>query len=903
MKNDRKFDIPRAVKQNPQLAAVVSKLVSPVGQSMLVRNGKLSPTLPQTFELRNMAMSTAASIRDADTIMKLLPDIEASRQILISSIISPKGPNTEEVIYSSEMKLMPANVSFAILAKIKEYFNTVYKIGPLLYEMCDESLFRTGSYPLVVIPEASVDEMINGELKLSMESLHMAETADKEMKKYIGLISRGPNVAAKQTGTLNYAIEALREAIMPAAGSDFDPSIESDTSISVYDNPQLLKSPILAQRLNNYLTAVKTFGKDSFVTESYAAESISDSAFMSGLYKSATAGGESVRYVKTAEQLSRESIGRPLIMRLPSESVIPVSMIGDPKNIIGAYVLLDQAGYPISSRGNVDYFNSMGANLAGMSSGGTLGGKILDKVNQQMGNLDASSMSASNQRLRALMIQRAYSEFVELDLANRLKNGSYGEGYALSRNDEVYRLMLARSLSGQNTQVLFIPKQLLTYVAFDYTDMGIGKTLLEDMKMNLGLRVALRFANVMTALNNSVTRKNVVIKFDPEDPDPYDTISKVEHEIVTANQGSIFPAGTISPALITDWLARSSYHFTFENHPGIPDLNIDFNEHQSNYIKVDTELEEMMRDDTTMGLGVPPELVSMSRQPEFATTAMFNNTLFVKRAVQLQKTLMEFVTMHVKNIIPNDRMLLEQIKDVIRQNLDLVVDAHPLIKKIPKEKRDSNLIINRLAMQFIDSLVLSLPEPLSKTTQEQMEAFSAYKDGLVEMLESIISDNLFTEEVAGKANVYAAEFRNAVVAKELMRWANDHGMFSDIMTAISNPDANHDKIDPAAREAADFTSFITKSLAQFGIRLKDVIRVSDKALEDFDKALGGDGETENSATTSTSTGGDSSNPDEPVTPGDSTPTEDNPTGEEGGTPGEDQPPTDDGMSDFDFDKF
>jgi hypothetical protein len=171
------------------------------------------------------------------------------------------------------------------------------------------------------------------------------------------------------------------------------------------------------------------------------------------------------------------------------------------------------------------------------------------------------------------------------------------------------------------------------------------------------------------------------------------------------------------------------------------------------------------------------------------------------------------------------------------------------------------------------------------------------------MLESIISDNLFTEEVAGKANVYAAEFRNAVVAKELMRWANDHGMFSDIMTAISNPDANHDKIDPAAREAADFTSFITKSLAQFGIRLKDVIRVSDKALEDFDKALGGDGDPENSATTDTTSGGDTSNPDEPTMPDDGAPTEDIPTGEEGSNPGEDQPPSDDGMTDFDFDKF
>ena len=66
-----------------------------------------------------------------------------------------------------------------------------------------------------------------------------------------------------------------------------------------------------------------------------------------------------------------------------------------------------------------------------------------------------------------------YQDVVEADLLARLRNGIYSSSAKIASNQEIFRIMLSRSLAGDMTQVLWVPKELLTYVAFEYDEDGV----------------------------------------------------------------------------------------------------------------------------------------------------------------------------------------------------------------------------------------------------------------------------------------------------------------------------------------------------------------------------------------------------------------------------------------------
>ena len=65
---------------------------------------------------------------------------------------------------------------------------------------------------------------------------------------------------------------------------------------------------------------------------------------------------------------------------------------------------------------------------------------------------------------------------IEEDLLGRLA-GIYGEDLSIGATGEIYKLMFARSLAKKHTQLVFVPKTLLTYFAFDYNDQRLPLNL------------------------------------------------------------------------------------------------------------------------------------------------------------------------------------------------------------------------------------------------------------------------------------------------------------------------------------------------------------------------------------------------------------------------------------------
>ena len=158
----QRFPVMSLVRQDPSLAAVISKLIpDQYNPPQYGHDGNRTAPTPDYAALKSVSEKVSQSKTDAQTIMQLLPDMELSAQILVSSIISPKDMNTTELVYSFAEGLLPSEVGAAMIGRVKQHFQQDYKIEPLLSTMLRDILFEAGSYPVAVIPENSIDEAIN----------------------------------------------------------------------------------------------------------------------------------------------------------------------------------------------------------------------------------------------------------------------------------------------------------------------------------------------------------------------------------------------------------------------------------------------------------------------------------------------------------------------------------------------------------------------------------------------------------------------------------------------------------------------------------------------------------------------------------------------------------------------
>ena len=177
------------VKSNPEVAAMISKLVRSTDRpNQYDHDGNKTITAPDQMNFANISRQIAEKSRDAENVNELFPDMELSAQILISSILSPKDMAKTELNFIAPGNLRSTEISASLLAVVKEFFETDYKIEPLLPKILRQALFETGSYPMIVIPESSVDALINGSSKVTLEGISELTSKDQSTFKSIGIL-------------------------------------------------------------------------------------------------------------------------------------------------------------------------------------------------------------------------------------------------------------------------------------------------------------------------------------------------------------------------------------------------------------------------------------------------------------------------------------------------------------------------------------------------------------------------------------------------------------------------------------------------------------------------------------------------------------------------------------------
>ena len=816
-----KYPAMKLVGSNFETAAVLSKLVKDRNPSKFTTSDARSYYNLDYSEQEQLSKEVIQKIKNAENIMQLFPDLELAAQILISSILSPKDMVSTEVIYKYDRTIMPAALSAQIISLIEEEMSLYYKFKEILPDIIREALFVSGAYVKAIIPESAIDEIINNPAVMATESF--SEILEKPS---IGFL--GSPIDSSHT---QVTMESIRGSIGGFKGPYDDhlyltaedigrhraAASTLSNLITVTDNFKYLKLPSALKALASK-NARNSIRKTAM--ESNGAIKYTDTEVENMFFKRPSTREVPFVAVNTKDTAVRVSVGRPMDIKIPTEATIPVHVPGDPKEHIGYFILLDEEGNPI-------IFNNVmnGCDFSQLNS-------TDNQISTMLGaRARRNLMGSSRTQLNIQDYTMAYKGIVEGDLLRRLKNGIYGRKLEISASDHIYQIMLSRTLASQFTKLLYIPAELITYFAFNYTSDGLGKSLLEDLKVLTSLRAILLFAKVNAMAKNSIAVTHVNMTLDPDDPDPMKTIEVGMHEVMKLRQQQ-FPLGINTPTDLVDWIQKAGLEFTFDGHPGIPQTKLEFESKNFQHQMPDNELDEILRKQTIMAFGLSPETVDNGFASEFATTVVTNNILLSKRVLQWQDKLTPKMTQYVQHIIANDYVIRERLAELIKPELaqiDRYLDAEE------KAMRDDNeaKFIDYLIDLYAENLIVALPRPDVTSIETQSQAFQQQEEALDKALEYWVSSTFMTTEIAGEFANMVDAVKASLKAYFMRQWMSENGFMSQLADITSTNEEDKPIID-LNEISKDHMEGVMRTALQYIESLKNARIAANKDIENMD---------------------------------------------------------------------
>lgn len=752
-------------RTNPQIAALSSKIVGQGNESESDRNRRLKHSRPSDQLMSMVSSEISQNIKDTDLIFQLLPEMVLVEQILTSSILSPKDLTLVELNYINVESKLPSELTALMLEPIRKHFDSVYKIKAQLPEMIKDPLFRTGSYPLAILPESTIDKVINSTDRASMESISDNFGTDGELRQLGYLGSPNPANATSMRSSLESICNEYSPTEITLDHRKLTHSAESvtlDFHIEVSDNYQILKMPSLRRKA--YEDKVQDIIAKNTATiglEAFQDEALTDKKIENSFYRHKPNRHDYIVRLEEPDILDRNTIGHPLTIKLPSESCIPVHVPGNPRDHLGYFVILDETGNPINNATSTDYYRQMGTNLTNSSN--STASYLLKSVDANMNGYDPMDLN----KMRFQETVALYSNIIEKDLLTRLKNGIYGDDVQISKASEIYRIMLSRTLVNKKTRLLFIPKTLLTYFAFDYNDYGVGVSLTEKTKIISSIRAVMLFSNTMASIKNSIGRRSAKITLDPKDKNPIETVEYMLHEFAKHNRSS-FPIGNYNPTDIISYLANAGVDVVVTGNAGYPETSFDLEAKQNSNVKPDTDLEESLKKKHIQGFGIAPETVELSLGADFATSITTSSLLLSKQVMMYQEILTENLSSFIGKYTLSSGSLIEELKKILIDNKD----------KIPEDLRPFG--IQRLIHQFVATIRATLPAPDSAKLENQMKAYDLYKEALEKALEAHFSTDFLDEASMGDLSTSIESTKNAYKAYFLRAWLSENNVLPEL---------------------------------------------------------------------------------------------------------------------------
>lgn len=713
---------------------------------------------------------TARETNDVRNIFKVMPWLHLSREILISSIVSPGDLIQVVLSLTNKMKGVSTALTQQMDKVLKDFFFDEQNLESKVYEWVDEAMVEAGSHPIMIIPEASLDKMINGGYSTEAAANYNGEYVGGWFKPK-GILG----VPTKTTSDVQYvSFESLaahspdRELVdlhtikMPYKDKQGKTKV-GNLPVRVTDNLMAFRKPIV-DRVKQADKFSSAYGETAFESLS---KGMKDSKGASNIdihrkffKRPKLTHRERLEVVAVTKADANKGLGHPLVFHLPPESVVPIYVPGDVTNHPWYIVINDVNGYPVSYTRQMSFYADVKGYLSNNGSESHSSGDIIQMAKESLsGNVSEVSIADIDR------LTQMNAEVIEADIVNRIRAGLAGAELEFSMPDQIKRMMYARNLSGKQTTMVLVPADYMVYMAYEYNEFGVGKSILEDGKSLAAQAAAVHVANIIGAIQNAIPGKDINIELDPDDESPLETATFMVSEALGLAHRD-FPMHVGTTAGLTEQLQLSAFNVNISGNPRYPEVRSTITPRESTQVVIDTELKNQLKDDLNKLFGLTPEMVDNINQPEFATTAVNNSLLLLKRVMVGQSKTNPFLTDYVRIFTYNSGILLTRLLDVLENNK----------KEIPKEYTNPLELVE----DYVNSLHCALPKPQTENMIKQAELLEKMSDAVDKILDASFKQ----EFLAGFDNPALEEaypvLRESFKGLLLRKWMREHGIFRDL---------------------------------------------------------------------------------------------------------------------------
>ena len=779
-----------SILTDPELASVIAKLQRPRDRVDTAISNPDGASGMAVAGAQEISRSIMARMEDNQNTMQLFPDIELAEQIVISSILAPKDMGSSELIYKLTDNRFPAVLTNELLGVLKEHISRNYKLREQCSDILSNAMFKKGSHVKAILPESAVDELINSNSVVATENIFPSDIfADRTGSTLTSMNLLGSPVPKDTTERRNpkYVLESIVNA-----GAGVSPSIYNEDEsvrkaleglVEVTDNYNLLKFQKLVDAISvsSVRKAVGTrLDKASmtFATESYkffegkkAEGKMSEEQMKQLLYRNSVSQYKPFLTIPSKDNLRRKSVGRPMVIDIPSEAAVPIHVPGSPEKHIGYMVPVDADGNFITLGSAFDNATGMAGMMSSDKSNSSLGSLLTEKARK--------NLATQNSQPTIENATEIYADIIEKDFLQRLANGKYGRELRIGRNMDIMRIMLIRALKAQFTRLVYVPSEYVTYFAFKYHDNGVGKSYLDDLANITSLRALVLFSKTMARVKSSIETTHVNVKLDPRDHDPAGTLEKAKHLIAKTRQ-QFFPHGLNRVVDLTDWISRAGIQITFEGHPKMPTTSFDFETKNMQHPPPDDGLEEDFRYQTYMHFGLSPDAVDTAAKSDFATVIEKSSIMFSKRVTLWSDTFSEDLTDYARKILNNDNELIDALLEVLKNHkseIDSMMTDEEKEFYTAHPKEFSEFLI----YQFSSSLKVDLPKPEFTSLQNMNTSFSDRANAYKAAIEYVIDESVLPSDLGGEASNYVATLQKVWLAGLMRKWMAENNYVPEVM--------------------------------------------------------------------------------------------------------------------------
>jgi len=724
-----------------------------------------------------VSTSILDKISSNEEIIKLFPDIDLAAQILVSSILAPNDLLETTLNYELLDSTIPNNVNTLLLDTVKIHIDTNYQLRDKLGAIIKEALFTKGAYAEVIMPIDTLEQLYNRSIKLSSEST----------------MGFGPVVINKTFGKEQVSFT------------------EDDLDIEFTDNIGVLTESMDA------LTALtgKTLSSEA-AGNNYGA--------FKNLLKSKKPPEEMINISPTNDS------ERPLVMKVPINSVLPIHLTSDPSKHIGYILLLDDNGVPISKPVETDYTVDM---LNGIIGNKDIKAKIIDKASKNIVGTTAKDALLSN-------VNEVYMGLAKDYLSEKLKASKLNRLVGYSEHSDFYKTVMFRAMKGLKTKMLYISKDNMSYFAYEYRENGTGKSLLEKSLMLFSIRASNLFSRVMANINNSITETKITANLDPDDVDPEATREKIIAESTRSNQMK-YPIGLTNIRDLVDWMHKVGYRYDIK-HPSLPNLDISIEDDKHEKPVPDSDFDEMIQEHIIMSFGLNAEMVKSGYDPEFATTVVANNVLFAKRVTEYQRATNIMLSEYVRKILKNDGILKNKLIDIITSNYK---DIKRLISKslTTDEKSTFSNMLNTPSIlseyifeEYVEKITTTLPKVEISRQEGGIDGLDAFSSFIDTYLPMVISADTLPSDLVGDMSDKMDDITAAIKTILIKNWIDDHNAIPELTKFLTLDNTGKPRYD-ILEEYKSYVESATKAIIP---HIKGLKKAADKTNDKLDKIENGE---------------------------------------------------------------